>query len=218
MTSAADLVTFARVFLDGGVGPNGARVLSAEAADCMCHRSAAFAAPADWHLGLGWMILPRGLLHHAGGGPGVSSVLYAHRERNCAFALLTNCNRHDALKPAIVDPILESWVGAPPPARARKTEFSNFQPYEGVFENNIYRAQVSARDGRLHVRMKTKSYTYETESEIPTGVLHPIGEHAFDGEAMLPGCPNMEVRFVQPDYQGRMQRMAFMARLLIRTE
>jgi CubicO group peptidase (beta-lactamase class C family) len=218
MTSAADLVTFARVFLNGGVGPNGARILSPESADRMCRRTAAFAAPAEWHLGLGWMILPRGVLHHAGGGPGVSSVLYAHRESGRAFALLTNCNRHDALKPSIVDPILQSWVGAPAPAPARKAGESNFQPYEGVFENNVYRAHVSARNGKLEVRMKTKAYTYETENEIPTGVLHPLGDHTFDGEALLPGCPNMEVRFVQPDRQGRMNRLAFMARLLIRTE
>jgi hypothetical protein len=91
-------------------------------------------------------------------------------------------------------------------------------PYEGVFESNLYRAEVRARNGELQVSMKTKAYSYETESEIPPGVLHPLGKHHFEGERLLPGCPDMEVRFTKPSPRGRMQRMAFMARLLTRTD
>lgn len=111
MMTATDLATFARIFLNGGVGANGARILSARSYARMCQRTTAFAAPADWHVGLGWMILPNRVLHHAGGGPGVSSVLYVHPESSRVLVLLTNCNRHDALKPTILEPILKSWTG-----------------------------------------------------------------------------------------------------------
>jgi CubicO group peptidase (beta-lactamase class C family) len=219
MTSAADLVTFARIFLNGGVGPNGTRILSAASVARMTERTAAFVAPAGWHLGLGWMLLKGGLLHHSGGGPGVSSVLYAHPESGRAFALLTNCNRHDALRPSIIDPILQSWTGTREPVAKRRSGSDSFNPvpYEGVYESGLYRAEVFVRDGGLAVRMTPKTYSYDTEGHIPPGRLHPLGDHAFEGEAVLPGCPTMEIRFARPDGAGRMQHFAFLARLLVRT-
>src|SRR5262249_44612454 len=94
MMTAVDLVTFARALINGGVGVNGARILSEASASLMAKETTRFISPLTWRVGLGWMILPGGVLYHGGGGPGVSSVLYAHPESGRAFALLTNCSKH----------------------------------------------------------------------------------------------------------------------------
>ena len=54
MMSATDLVTFARALANGGVGANGARILSARAAARMAEPTVAMVEPAGCHWGLGW--------------------------------------------------------------------------------------------------------------------------------------------------------------------
>src|SRR6202012_5196746 len=66
MMTAIDLVTFARALVDGGVGPNGARILTDASAVRMATASAASTSTPSSarQVGLGWMILPGGLLYH----------------------------------------------------------------------------------------------------------------------------------------------------------
>jgi len=220
MTSAADLVTFARAQLNGGVGLNGVRILSERSAARMVEPTTAFVSPA-WQMGLGWMILPGGVLSHGGSGPGVYSQLYAHPASGRVLALLTNCDRGAALEPIIVAPILESWTGIKGSTSKRLSGPVNTKPYEGAYENNLRRVDVFTCDGSLSLRMTAKMDLVDNDTNRgdppPSVALHALGDDVFEA-VRLPGTPPAEYRFVQPDSNGRMRFLATGLRLLVRTQ
>jgi CubicO group peptidase (beta-lactamase class C family) len=226
MMSATDLVMFARALLNGGVGANGARILSAEAAARMSRPTVRFFQPADWHIGLGWMILPGGVLHHAGGGRGVISLLYAHPGSGRAVALLTNCDRGLVLRPRVLDPILESWTGSKANAPARQSTVPDPAPYAGVYQNNVFRYEVQVHDGGLLLRAGTaaeKMGQLFDAAPAPAVALHPLGNHLFEPGSMPAGLSSSaaelyHLRFVEPDAHGRMKFLSFGTRVLARVE
>ena len=221
MMTATDLVTFARAMLNDGVGPNGARILSGSSALQMATRTTEFVSPA-YGVGLGWMILPGDILYHAGGGPGVLSQLFAHEASGRVLALLTNCDMGHKLNPMIVDPILEAWTGGKTRAPPRRSGSVDPGPYEGVYESNLQRAEVFTRDGGLALYMSMKMDLYDNATSVAGReqrrlyTLHALGDDRFETEAALCGVPSMELRFIQPDTDGRMQVFANGFRLLMR--
>jgi CubicO group peptidase (beta-lactamase class C family) len=93
--SAADVVAFGRVFLDGGVARNGTQVLSADSVAEMLRPQVPVAV--RWtegdHRGLGWTLFDwdgRRVLEHGGGTPGHRSYFEVVPDRGVAIALLTN--------------------------------------------------------------------------------------------------------------------------------
>lgn len=209
MMSASDLVTFGRAMVTG-VGPNGVRILSEESARRMTRPTTAFAFPADTAVGVGWMLLPGGVVTHGGGGPGVMSLLYVHPETGRALALLTNCDKRMLLNPAMIDPILEQWTGLP---QAAATESSPAAPvtvdpalYEGVYELTPFQAQVVARDGGVALRFSITFSVYDSirpEDEAPFTPLTPLGDHRFRAAGATQAGID-EVRFI-PGPDGRMK-------------
>jgi len=216
MMTAGDLVTFGRALMSGGVGPNGGRILSRASAERMMRPTVRMILPADQQWGLGWMLLPDGLVHHGGGGPGVSSLLYAHPASGRVLALLTNCDKHGALEPAVVDPWLEAWTGqprkGPEPAVVASVDPS---PYLGVYENVMLRFRVVEQDGGLAIAVTTKDQLYDNVStaEPPPARLDPIGDDGFKG---APGSHLARIRFADPDPSGRMRVLAGAGFLLTR--
>ncbi|GAB7184706.1 CubicO group peptidase [Kitasatospora sp. Ki12] len=93
--TAADVVRFARMFIDGGTAPDGTRVLSAAAVEAMLTREVEM--PDQWflgaHWGLGWGLFEwdgaRGF-GHDGSTFGQLAYLRAIPEKGLAIALLTN--------------------------------------------------------------------------------------------------------------------------------
>jgi CubicO group peptidase (beta-lactamase class C family) len=219
MMSAADLVTFARALVCAGVGPNGSRILSSRSAALMKVSTASIDAPRGLRWGLGWLVHPNGVLSHSGGGPGIYSILYADPASGRALALLTNCDKWEALNATVIDPILQTW-GVLPETSAIAGDTS-FDPanYAGIFENNIYRAEVFSDGDALNLRMRVKTAVYDNARAggYPAVSLISTGEHGFEANGMLPGFSKTEVRFVGPLTDGRFKYLAFMFRLLART-
>lgn len=95
--SAADVVRFARMHLDRGVAPDGARVLSGASAVAM--RRPEVDVPDRWtvgadHWGLGWALSDWGgtaVFGHDGATIGQYGFLRVAPESGVAVALLTNC-------------------------------------------------------------------------------------------------------------------------------
>ncbi|MGW1195451.1 serine hydrolase domain-containing protein [Streptomyces sp. NPDC002536] len=93
--TAADVVRFARLFIDGGTAPDGTRVLSTTAVEAMLTREVDM--PDQWflgaHWGLGWGLFDwdgaRGF-GHDGSTFGQLAYLRAIPEKGLAIALLTN--------------------------------------------------------------------------------------------------------------------------------
>jgi CubicO group peptidase (beta-lactamase class C family) len=218
MMTATDLVTFARALLNGGTGPNGVRILSPASAARMRSPTAEAIQPAGWRWGLGWMLLPGAVLSHSGGGPGVASVVYAHPDTGRVVALLTNCDRYDALKPAILDPILQSWTGLAAVNASESAAMFETWRYEGIYENNVMRVEVVAHEARLALRMVMKSRFYDNVSAdgYPAVPLQFLGNDTFAAAAAMPGLPEVQFQFVQPGVDGRMQMLASVLRVFRR--
>jgi CubicO group peptidase (beta-lactamase class C family) len=219
MMSATDLVTFGRAMINGGVGPTGARILSDSSASLMTKPTAALVLPVGRHVGLGWMILPGGVLNHSGGGPGVYSQLCAHPPSGRVLALLRNCDKGPSLDAVITNPIVDSWTGIKSPALPpRQSGSFDPKPYEGVYELSPLRAEVLARDAGLVLRFSWGARIYDNSvlaDEAPAILLHPLGDHAFEVEgAILPQVATTEVRFV-PGPDGRMRFFAPLAAHLL---
>jgi CubicO group peptidase (beta-lactamase class C family) len=222
MMSASDVVTFARTMLNGGVGPNGARILSAASATRMATPTARFDCPKD-KIGLGWIVTPEGVLTHAGAGPGVSSVLFAEPRSGRAVALLTNMDRGSALRAEMLSPILESWTGTSGPGRRGGRQCAGLGGYQGTYDTNTERIEVFAENGTLFVRSADKFMLYDTSvlmSRMDSVAPRPLtflGEDEFQAPSTLPGGPDVNLRFVRPDAQGKMGYLAMAHRLYRRT-
>jgi CubicO group peptidase (beta-lactamase class C family) len=221
MTSAADLVTFARALLDGGVGPNGARILSAASTARMATPTTSFVWP-RYRMALGWMITPAGVLTHSGVGPGVQSVLFADSRSRRAMALLTNCDRGATLRARITNPILEAWAGSKKAPKPARSDAVDTRAYEGVYENNLQRFDVRYEDGELWLRVEWKMPLYDTSLRISTvskrspSRMRPIDAHTFAAPSPIPGAPPLELKLTAPDADGRMHFLATGYRLLAR--
>ncbi|MDT9600846.1 serine hydrolase domain-containing protein [Sphingosinicella rhizophila] len=217
MMTASDLMIFARALLNNGEGPNGRRILSAKAAAQMAQETATFAAPESLRVGLGWMLLPGGVLTHSGGGPGVWSSLYAHPASGRIFVILTNSARLNALKASLIDPILRDWTGLTSTLPSRLPMTADTSRYGGWYENSAFRVEIFSENGRLFGRGALKVDHYETMAgEHPAVELHRIGEDRFEASSLLPGLGTDEIAFVGTDVEGRMQAMSWLARLLVR--
>ncbi|WP_129781791.1 serine hydrolase domain-containing protein [Peristeroidobacter soli] len=218
MTTAADLVMFARAMINGGVGVNGTRILADASSKRMMEPTAEFVAigTSVLKVGLGWMISAGGVLGHGGGGPGVRSQLYAHPASGRALALLTNCDKGEALKSAFLDPILESWTGIKHSRPHRLKGQVDPRPYQGTYENNADRYIVTAREGGLALRTADKLSTFDNSNQQrPAAALYPVGNDTFEG--MTATGSELAIRFVRPDVRGQMRFLASGDRLLARS-
>lgn len=217
MMTAADLVMFARALINGGVGVNGTRILSQASASLMAQESTGFISPYTWRVGLGWMMLPSGVLFHGGGGPGVSSTLYADPASGRVFALLTNCSKQGAFDANLVEPILESW-GSTVESLAPVEGAFDTTAYEGVYENQLYRFDVYRNGGRLLAKMTSMHELYETDNaQSPIFELERVNDQLF--QMSLNGLVYpYPMAFVQPDAAGKMQRLGSMARIFNRVK
>jgi hypothetical protein len=121
-TTAGELLAFARMHVDDGVAPGGARLLSAKAARAMrtrqieLHGSAGAMADA-W--GLGWELkdgIGGTLVGHSGVTIGQMAWLDVVPERRAGMALLTNGGDAPALATRVRDAVLRevAGVGLPP--------------------------------------------------------------------------------------------------------
>lgn len=93
--TASDLVRFARMHLDGGLSPDGARVMPADSVEAMQRPEVAL--PDPWtlgsHWGLGWILFDWDggrVFGHDGGTLGQRSFLRVVPDAGVAVALLTN--------------------------------------------------------------------------------------------------------------------------------
>jgi CubicO group peptidase (beta-lactamase class C family) len=222
MMSASDLIAFARAHMALGRGPKGARILSAESARAMQQVTVDNRGKGYTYLdmGLGWMVSDEGLLHHAGGGPGIVSVLYAHPAHDFAAAILTNAEYGLSL----VNELLAPWI----------EELGNTEPlgviepsppieldrdrYVGVYEETMVRFSVSrTMDGLALSRQARVAYAdYASSEPTPSVPLIPLGHEQFlldaRGDYRLPEGSRV-FTFRNPDAGGRMQHLGNVMRL-----
>ncbi len=220
MTSAANLLAFARALIGGGTGINGTRILTDASAKAMLTKTVDYVRIGTeiYGYGLGWSIRPGGVVSHGGGGPGVRAMLVAHPESGRAAVLLTNCDRGDALIEAFLDPISRSWTGIGRTAELTPSG-KRFDParYVGTYENNADRFVIAGDASGLSLRTYDKIGTYDNSAlERPAYPLRSMSDDVFERPARFAGGPATLMRFVRPAADGKMRFLADGGRLLAR--
>jgi CubicO group peptidase (beta-lactamase class C family) len=156
--SAADVVAFARLHLDGGVAPDGTRLLGAATLAQM--REPQVAVPDRWtlgaHWGLGWILFDwgAGVYGHDGNTVGQSAFLRIVPGSNAAIALLTNGGAAADLYDDIYRPLLAEIAGVAMPERPRPGDQpiqADLSRYVGRYERASARLDVARAEGGLQL-------------------------------------------------------------------
>ncbi|MFC9625690.1 serine hydrolase domain-containing protein [Streptomyces sp. NPDC056930] len=211
---ARDLLTFARMHLDGGRGPDGTAVLTPESALAMRHREVDLM---DLGLmgdawGLGWSLFdwPGGaVVGHDGGTLGQSAFLRVVPDRDIAVALLTNGGNSHPLYVELVGRVLRELAGVEmpalpvPDANAPRVETARFV---GEYSSSVSDTVVSEdADGRLWVQRNPKGVFVELDG----GPSERIELVVYDGDKLIPAEPQHGMHtvhaFVGDDGNGRAQ-------------
>lgn len=155
-----DLLAFGRTHLDGGVSPDGTRVLSAESTALM--RTVAFdmESPNVPPLGMGWVIYPYGdTTVHAmsGASPGGVSILCVVPEHGLVFAAFGNTPSAMLLQDQLLTWLLREHLGVEiPPLLTEVEDDVDLAPYAGIYRSDQLRIDVAVIDGQLE-----ETVTYE---------------------------------------------------------
>lgn len=156
----ADLLTFGRTHLAGGVSPSGTRVLSAESTALMRQVSYDMDSPNTPPIGLGWVLYPFGdttVLAMSGASPGGVSLLCVVPEHDLVFAAFGNTPGAIMLQDQILRWLLSEHLGVEIPTLITELEQDvDLAPYVGTYRSNQLRIDVSIVEGQLEERM-----TYE---------------------------------------------------------
>lgn len=233
MVSARDLLTFASMHIRNGLGPNGTRIFSESSARAMRERTVDNRDKGYTYtegVGLGWMICGNEMLHHSGGGPGITSVLYVCPRLECAIAVLANAEFSVAWRP--ISALVAHWMKklglqAPSPtttARARViADAAGLDKLAGVYENVSDRFHVlRTREGlALSVHSRRQLYEYSSSSATPGMPLVRILGNQFllEPREDSPFNPPHDFRFLafrNPNGEGVMQHLGNGDRLYLR--
>ena len=184
--TAGDLLTFARLHLDGGVTADGKRLLSEASVAAM---QAPYAAIPDFStpgaaIGLGWRLSGWGgrtILGHDGDTVGQSAYLRIDPEAGVAVCLLTNSAESQTLYRELFNEVFGALTGVTMPAPPRPADGSRgviaageLERYAGRYERVSRRLEVSVRDGQLRMLLTmTGNLAAITGAEPEELILHP---------------------------------------------
>ena len=160
--SAHDLLTFARFHLDGGLAPDGKRLLSEASVAAMQQPRAAIPdfSALGAAIGLGWRISRwdgRTIIGHDGDTVGQSAYLRVDPQTRVAACLLTNSGQSASLYRAVFTEVFGALAGVSMPATAAPAGGApadlGLGRHAGRYERTSRRFDVSVRGGRLHLRL-----------------------------------------------------------------
>jgi CubicO group peptidase (beta-lactamase class C family) len=188
VASVREMLRYARLWLNDGVGPDGARLLSAESLAEIGTVQAR--QPADlMTVGLSWLLADENgvpFWTHDGGTFGQNSRLLMARERDFAYCALTNVSDGGAVLGAGQSWATENLLGMTPPASPAPLplplDAAALAAYAGVYENpgeNRYTLRV--RDDGL---------------EMTSTIIDPIVQQI---RPAFPESPPLQLAFSEPD-------------------
>jgi len=196
MMSATNLLAFVNAHLAGGRGASGKRILSRESAELMRQPSGSVTGPACFDGGIAWMLLPDGLVHHGGGGPGILSWFVAHPSSGTILVILTNGENGFKAINDIVGPFFASRFGIQPFPAPRPVALDpgdDLSEYAGSYENNTTVHEIHVRDGRLSWNARAKD---EYADASPLEERAPIPLVPSENRTFF--CDAVSVRFTPP--------------------
>jgi CubicO group peptidase (beta-lactamase class C family) len=217
VSTAADVLRFLRMHLDGGVALDGSRVLTGETAALMQQPQVA-CVPAGrkdrW--GLGWMLgtLTDGqrTIGHGGSAAAQVSALEVVPDQRVAVVVLTNAAGGGALGPKVVDHVLQALVGAvtsDPVVIPEEPPALDLSLYAGTYADEGLQVDVAVGGPGLMLTMTVAPLPGYPEVPQMTVPLVPIDAEAF--AIPIPGGETV-LRFCDLDATGR-PRFFFSGRL-----
>jgi CubicO group peptidase (beta-lactamase class C family) len=149
--SIRDQLAYARLHLDGGLAPNGQRLLKAETVAAM--RQPICRGALDTWRGIAWFLEDRdgvSLAYHGGSTNGQMSAFMLAPANGFAIAVLTNADRGGRLHKELTDAALESYLGIQPrkPASLDASE-DVLAAYTGDYPATMGIVRLSLKDGSL---------------------------------------------------------------------
>jgi CubicO group peptidase (beta-lactamase class C family) len=187
--TAAELVTFARMFLAGGAAGDGTRLLSAGSVRAMGEVQAARPRSCDAAetQGLGWLLADWDGAHvigHGGQTVGQLSFLQAVPEHDLVIVLLTNAPTGSGLWQDLGRWLFETLADVrmprvPPPAQPPPD--LPLQNYAGSYERLGVRFDVTVEDAQLVVRASISgpAAEFQQEAEEPPMYLRAVDSESF---------------------------------------
>lgn len=182
---AADLIQFAKPFLDGGRDPSGEAWLTPFAIDAMTApggKGGDFSELSSSEFGLGWEVRrfkKEGLtvLSHGGATHGNIAMLQVAPERNAAFAVLINAFKSSALE-AVVSALARETFGVDlrePEPQLADLSAEELKRYAGSYESFDARVEVTAEGSRLKAAIACK---HDPVAPFQL-IMKPMGAHRF---------------------------------------
>ncbi len=189
--TARDTLAFAKLHLDGGVAPDGTRVLSEESAAAM--RVPQVEVPDPYtlgsHWGLGWILMKwsdREVYGHDGATIGQGAFLRVVPDAGVALALLANGGHardlfEDLFREALAELCqVELPARLEPPASPVTLDLA---PYTGLYKREGVEITLTEKGSELNASMKNTSALADPEGD-PTDIrLVPIKEDLFVAQA-----------------------------------
>jgi CubicO group peptidase (beta-lactamase class C family) len=217
--TAADVIRFARLHVDGGRAPDGSVVVSREGIEAMrTPGQSLHGGLGNARMGLGWLVWDWGgerCLFHTGGTINQLAWVCVLPDRPFAICLLTNSDTGGLLWQELGRWLFRTLADvempgvAEPPADPPALDLER---YAGSYERLTQRLDVEARDGQLHAAITTSGLLGE-ESTMELD-LRPIDEqqfHATAGSGM-----GVVMTFLEPDADGRPGYLHFASRAAVR--
>lgn len=191
MARARDVVTFARTLMDGGVAPNGTRILSEASVRAM--REMNVACPRRMNIdaiGLATFLWDwdgdgkHDTFGHDGSTIGQAAWLRYHPESGTVVALLTNGGNGKGLAQELLGEIFGRYAGVkPPPAPAATPDFAfDARAYEGRYANIMETVEVTSEGGRL-VATTIPAPSAAVISGVKRVPIEPVNDELFVGVA-----------------------------------
>jgi CubicO group peptidase (beta-lactamase class C family) len=152
------VLAFGRLHLDGGVTPDGTRLLSQASAEAMQQQRAEIPGAGDpAAVGLGWRLHPWGgrrIFGHDGGTIGQTAYLRIDPEARLVACLLTNSPQSQSLFQRLFSEVFGAYAGVtvpPTPGPEAGLTIPDLERHAGRYERASMRYDVSVRDGGLHL-------------------------------------------------------------------
>ena len=220
--TAADLITFGRAHLDGGVAQSGERWVSEETVLAMqtpTNTVPIISTAAKGATGLGWGLSTHNqsglkIVGHTGGTNGQCAILRLFPEHKACFVVLMNRQKLDALMGianTLTQVITDIDITAGPVPAPVNLSTEALQSYVGHYH-------AYAGDYYITLGAKGLEVTFEDavdEEEASKGTLNPLGDECFDEKTRL-GISRGIVRFMKFDGDGRPERLFSAGRLFLR--
>lgn len=171
--TAADVLAFARMHLDGGTAADGTAVLSQASVAAMQHPQVAAPDPYTLgsHWGLGWILFDWGgrrVVGHDGNTLGQSAYLRVVPDRGVAVALLTNGGNAQDLFQDLMRPLLAELAGVVMPERPSppaEPVAVDLDRHVGVYERLGTRMEIDRRGDGLLLRSVTTGPLAEVQDD-----------------------------------------------------